>query len=439
MKKSIHFPLIAVIAFAIFMQGCSKEMPLAPEASDDPQAAFDVGPPSCVVRIDQAEGDTPHPLTLITPCASEIFPIVNLAGSATAPQTQGGQQYGNVTALFYPEAEAKWLSVSAGPGWYLRAYWLYTGDLNNAPSLNGSLLPNQFPHHDHFAGRSGTTIDFTCLPIPDNGCEDYILMLEQHRLNFFNQPINITTTFAGLNPIPNSNGFSFEFCVEGCDLPLSADIYRTCSFVVLGDAGTAIANNSVTLIGLPTGGTSPFTYAWSTGETTQTIEPHPAIPTDYTVTITDGDGGTSMATTHIGTVAIDICTLIFRGVPSRECTTVSWVENGIDAPSPVFSGITGPVFPGPTSNSRIVCPDENTILSLAFDDNNSNCHRSIDFAFEIIDVRCGNNLQKIQFCHQPPGNPSGNTVCVAPAAVQNWLNNGHGHYGPCGLIDPCAD
>ncbi|MBL7892994.1 MAG: SprB repeat-containing protein [Bacteroidia bacterium] len=51
---------------------------------------------------------------------------------------------------------------------------------------------------------------------------------------------------------------------------------------------------SVTSIG--TGGTSPYTYSWSTGATTQNINPCPSSTTTYTVTIKDNGGNSSTST-----------------------------------------------------------------------------------------------------------------------------------------------
>ncbi|MBL7892995.1 MAG: hypothetical protein JNL63_10220 [Bacteroidia bacterium] len=47
------------------------------------------------------------------------------------------------------------------------------------------------------------------------------------------------------------------------------------------------------------GGTGPYTYLWSTGGTTQNINPCPATTTTYTVTITDNTGATATSTATI--------------------------------------------------------------------------------------------------------------------------------------------
>lgn len=101
-------------------------------------------------------------------------------------------------------------------------------------------------------------------------------------------------------------------------------------------------------------GTEPYTYLWSTGETSETITVCPSATTTYTVTVTDADG----------------------------------------------------------------CSDE------------------AEVTVDVIDVRCGKKMNKVEICHIPPGNPDNpQTLCLSPNAVPAHL--AHGDYlGSCD-VEPC--
>ncbi|MBN1448706.1 MAG: PKD domain-containing protein [Bacteroidetes bacterium] len=49
---------------------------------------------------------------------------------------------------------------------------------------------------------------------------------------------------------------------------------------------------SATLTATASGGTTPYSYLWSTSETTSSITVYPTVPTTYTVTVTDADSET---------------------------------------------------------------------------------------------------------------------------------------------------
>ena len=62
----------------------------------------------------------------------------------------------------------------------------------------------------------------------------------------------------------------------------------------------AKANGSISMS--PTGGTSPYTYAWSNGGTTQNLSS--VASNTYSVTITDANGCTTSANAHVDSIAI---------------------------------------------------------------------------------------------------------------------------------------
>ena len=108
--------------------------------------------------------------------------------------------------------------------------------------------------------------------------------------------------------------------------------------VVIGYPPMSCANLTATATGTP-----PFSYLWSTGDTTQTINVCPTTDTDYWVTIMDA----------------------------------------------------------------------------------SACSSSDTVTVTVIDVRCGNDSNKVLVCHIPPGDPlNAHTICVSPNAIPAHLAHG---------------
>ena len=78
---------------------------------------------------------------------------------------------------------------------------------------------------------------------------------------------------------------------RGCTGTASVSISNTNGASVNAGPDVAICNGSATsLTATPSGGTVPYTYAWSNGGTTQVISVSPAVTTTYTVTVTDNIG-----------------------------------------------------------------------------------------------------------------------------------------------------
>ncbi len=86
-----------------------------------------------------------------------------------------------------------------------------------------------------------------------------------------------------------STGFTVDIFSQG--IPLPADI-------------TLCQGINTTLTATPNGGTPPFTYAWSTGATTQTITVSPTSNVTYKVVVTDATGCTAEKSVNVTVVAI---------------------------------------------------------------------------------------------------------------------------------------
>jgi hypothetical protein len=153
-----------------------------------------------------------------------------------------------------------------------------------------------------------------------------------------------------ISPITPTNAsgqttdFSYTFLTTGTysiqhsvgDGTCTNTVTQTITVVNCSTAPTVTAtSNSVcpglcaTVTSSPIGGTSPYTYSWSTGETTQNINPCPATTTTYTLKVTD-TGGATTTTTVTATVnpAINISATAILNCGTNNGSVTATVTGG---------------------------------------------------------------------------------------------------------------
>lgn len=124
------------------------------------------------------------------------------------------------------------------------------------------------------------------------------------------------------------------------------------------------------------------------------------------------------------------CFTVYYGYEPAECTDLTAsVYNSTPPYSYEWST-------GETTETITVCPTTTTTYSVTITDADG-CVATDDVIVEVVDVRCGKKLNKVEICHVPPGNTiNPQTLCVSANAVPAHL--AHGDYlGVCG-IEPCG-
>ncbi|MFN0217052.1 MAG: LamG-like jellyroll fold domain-containing protein [Saprospiraceae bacterium] len=124
------------------------------------------------------------------------------------------------------------------------------------------------------------------------------------------------------------------------------------------------------------------------------------------------------------------CEKVYLGYDPAECIDLTVTVEGGSAPySFLWSN-------GATTATISVCPTAITIYSVSVTDTGG-ATGTDNVTVEVVDVRCGNGMDKVNICHIPPNNPNNpQTQCVAPNAVSDHL--AHGDYlGVCGT-SPCS-
>jgi hypothetical protein len=114
----------------------------------------------------------------------------------------------------------------------------------------------------------------------------------------------------------------------------------------------------------PSGGTAPYTYAWSSGETTSTINPSPIITSSYTVTVTDNAGCTSSPSVSTVTVSAPLSVSVNSdSICPGSTTTLNAIAFGGDG-SYTYNWMPS----NQTGSSVMVSPTVNTTYTVSLSD-----------------------------------------------------------------------
>ncbi|MES2774340.1 MAG: M4 family metallopeptidase [Bacteroidota bacterium] len=189
----------------------------------------------------------------------------------------------------------------------------------------------------------------------------------------------------------------------------------------------------------PTGGVPPYTYSWSNGQTTKVATG--LMAQSYSVTVTDANGCTAGATTVELTeppqLTIDAGPnkIVYLGFPDSACTDLTYSGQGGGVPPYTITWSTGS-----TANTITVCPDTTTIYTVTILDANG-CSFTDSVKVCVIDVRCGNNLDKVVICHATGSNSNPyQTLCISIVAAQNhFIQHPEDQLAACGTVKVCTD
>ncbi|MCU7550226.1 RICIN domain-containing protein [Chitinophagaceae bacterium LB-8] len=112
--------------------------------------------------------------------------------------------------------------------------------------------------------------------------------------------------------------------------------------------------------------------------------------------------------------AVDAKNTLYLGYGSTSLTVTATTSGGTEPYSYQWNT-------GETTQSKLVSVAG---ISTATITDSKGCSATASIAINVLDVRCGNNNDKVMICH------NNNTICVASAAVQDHLNHGD-HLGGC--------
>jgi Zn-dependent metalloprotease len=183
------------------------------------------------------------------------------------------------------------------------------------------------------------------------------------------------------------------------------------------------------------GGAPGYSYLWSDGQTTATATGLSAGI--YEVTTTDLNGCTISLTNTLTepdplTIEAGDNQTVYYGYPPMECAIINWSEEGGGIPPYDISWSDG------GEQTHAVCPGMITTTYTVTVTDANGCIITDDVTICVVDVRCGNKLDKVEVCHfAPPAGPGKPiTLCIAVEAVSAHLEQG-GMIAACGTSHNC--
>ena len=126
------------------------------------------------------------------------------------------------------------------------------------------------------------------------------------------------------------------------------------------------------------------------------------------------------------------CAVVYYGYAPQACKTLTVSVSGGATPYS-YAWSTGG-----NASSINVCPIATTIYGITVTDHNG-ISAEDNVTVQVIDVRCGNNNNKVTVCHYPPNNPANHQVLfVSESAVADHLSHGD-VLGTCDTPNPCGE
>ncbi|WP_276131763.1 M4 family metallopeptidase [Polluticoccus soli] len=225
-----------------------------------------------------------------------------------------------------------------------------------------------------------------------------------------------------------------------CTVTASATIENTPDLVVTaqvtsnynGYGVSCHGGNDGTASSSASGGTPPYTRQWSNGQTTTNATGLSA--TTYKVVVTDANGckdSASVTLTEPPALTVDAGSnqTVYWGYPDSSCATLTATAIGGGVPPLQITWSNGN-----HNASMSVCPTTSTVYYVTISDANG-CSATDSVKVCVIDVRCGNHLDKVTICHKGPNGFV--TQCVSLNTVANHLAGHDDQLAACGTNKAC--
>jgi|GEM_PF-6711751 len=195
-----------------------------------------------------------------------------------------------------------------------------------------------------------------------------------------------------------------------------------------GSNGSAVVTAS--------GGTAPYQY--TVGATTNASGIFTGLAAAvYNYSVVDANGCTSTGSFTITEPTAVSCSISVSPNPTVAGQATYTIFRGYGPQSVTLTGSGSGGTGGYTYNwgsagsgtAVIVSPTTTTTYTLTVTDANG-CQSTCSVIIKVVDVRCGNKMDKVLVCHRDNGSPGWKTICIGSSSVADHL--AHGDYlGTC--------
>lgn len=178
-------------------------------------------------------------------------------------------------------------------------------------------------------------------------------------------PYNYSITALSYNPVINNLSAGVYTVTtkdaNDCTVTNTITIVAPPALTLTATAGTptVCAGNSTTLTANGTGGTSPFTYTWTSGPNTATYAVSPSVNTTYTVNATDANGCSASKLVSVTTAQTPTLTVSNGSI----CTGQTFTFSPSGAATYTYSSGSNTVNPSATTSYTLLGTSANGCVS----------------------------------------------------------------------------
>jgi endonuclease I/chitodextrinase/exonuclease III len=302
---------------------------------------------------------------------------------------------------------------------YSTANLILLGDYNDDVDFTVSSVPTTVSTYEAYVNDSAN-FNVVTKTLSEAGFRSYVTY--ENMIDHITVSNELSNLYINESARVHYEFYSSDYTKTASDhFPVSARLFLKALTIDSANSTAVTCNGAAngSAIVVASGGITPYTYTWSTGEITESNSLENLEAGTYSVVVKDflnNAVSTDFTINEPSIIEIPATSevTVYNGYSKASCTTLA------------AGNVTGGVQPytyewsnGAKTSTISVCPVATTIYTLTVTDANG-CSSVAEKLVTVIDVRCGTNPKnpKVQICH------NGKSICVDENAVASHLAHG---------------